>query len=340
MTTSCWPCCAATRARPPPEQTPLLSTNQPALLTPAALHAVVGGELALTWTNAPTGGGNRLRPKPCEDADAPWVARLDLLRPAPVQVWDRRELDFFERLDPAVRQALQQRVVLDCAALVLACNQRLPAAFQATCEAAGVAVLRSPLAPESLVHRLREWLQADPARRCNWHGVLMDVFSVGVLISGKSGVGKSELALELLSRGHRLIADDAPELTVTDGSRLRGRCPEPIRDFLEVRGLGVLDVRALFGDHAVGRQHPVSLLISLVNPHGEPLPKPDRIHGARRTRRILGISVPEITLPVAIGHNLAVLVETACRDHRLRAQGLAGDERFVRRHDALLAEDQ
>lgn len=168
------------------------------------------------------------------------------------------------------------------------------------------------------------------------HGVFMEIFGVGVLLTGEPAVGKSELALELISRGHRLVADDAPEFTRLDPGELEGRCPPMLRDFLEVRGLGILDIRAMFGEAAIKGDKRLELILHLVRPDDPGLPAPDRLGGSRRTREILDLPIPEITLPVAAGHNLAVLVETACRDHLLRMKGYAADEVFSQRQAAAL----
>lgn len=168
------------------------------------------------------------------------------------------------------------------------------------------------------------------------HGVLLEVLSVGTLLTGESGVGKSELALELITRGHRLVTDDAPEFERSGKDAVIGRCPPPLVGFLEVRGLGILDMRAMFGDASVRPYKHIGLVIQLVDPIVSGLPEADRVSGSRSTRSILGVDIPEITLPVAVGHNLAVLVEAACRDHLLRSRGYAADEVFVKRQQAFV----
>jgi len=162
------------------------------------------------------------------------------------------------------------------------------------------------------------------------HGEFLEVFSIGVLITGASGTGKSELALELISRGHRLIADDAPELSRAAGNIIEGRCPPHLRGFLEVRGLGVLNIRRLFGDSAITLNKRVELIIHLIRaetPHSAEF----RLQGTRRQRRILGVSIPEISLPIAPGRNLAVLVECAVRDYIQRLHGYLADQDLAER---------
>lgn len=171
------------------------------------------------------------------------------------------------------------------------------------------------------------------------HGVLLEVLSVGALLTGESGVGKSELALELITRGHRLITDDAPLLEHDDDGGVVGRCPPPLEGFLEVRGLGILSIRAMFGDASVRAFKHISLIVKLVDPSVGGLPHTDRVSGNRGTRTILGTRVPEITLPVAVGHNMAVLVEAACRDHLLRLRGYSADHVFSQRQQAFINGD-
>lgn len=162
------------------------------------------------------------------------------------------------------------------------------------------------------------------------HGVFLEVCGVGVLITGESGLGKSELALELLTRGHSLVADDAVEVR-RRGSTLVGHCPPLLRGFLEARSLGVLNVRKLFGRDRLRSRAPLELVIELDPPPLTTASGIERLSGRRGSRHILGVEVPEISIPIRLGHNLAVLVEAACRDLRLRQQGYRADEDFSRR---------
>ncbi len=166
------------------------------------------------------------------------------------------------------------------------------------------------------------------------HGVFLEVFGEGVLITGRSGLGKSELALELLARGHRLVADDAVEFELY-GSGLRGRCPPLLEGFLEARSLGVLNIRRLFGAKSLRKTARLDLVIELDAPVA-PVSGMERLSGHRASREILGRSVDKISIPIRLGHNLAVLVEAACRDLKLRRQGYRADEDFSRRQlDAI-----
>jgi HPr kinase/phosphorylase len=168
------------------------------------------------------------------------------------------------------------------------------------------------------------------------HGVFMEIYSIGVLITGESGLGKSELALELISRNHRLVADDAPEFTQIAPDVLDGTCPELLQDLLEVRGLGIMNIRQMFGDTAVKRNKYLRLVVNLVRAGETELDAMSRLTGETAARQVLGLSVPVINLPVAAGRNLAVLTEAAARLHILRAKGKDPAAAFLARHAAIL----
>jgi HPr kinase/phosphorylase len=168
------------------------------------------------------------------------------------------------------------------------------------------------------------------------HGVFLDVLGAGVLLTGASGIGKSELALGLVNRGHRLIADDAVELHRTSGHSLMGTCPELLQDFLEVRGLGILNIRVMFGDTAIKTSKKLQLIIHIVAFDHEELKNMDRLHGMYRQRSILNVNVPEVTIPVAPGRNLSVLVESAVRNQVLMNTGYHASQEFIKRQKILM----
>ena len=174
----------------------------------------------------------------------------------------------------------------------------------------------------------------NPATVTTLHGVFMALYGLGVLLTGPSGVGKSELALELLTRGHRLIADDATEFRRSEPDRVDGHCPPLLRGFLEARSLGILNVGEMFGASALSEQHRLDLVIRLEFRHDmlARAPQPlERLEGRRSVRNLLGVELPEISIPIRLGHNLAVLVEAACRDLKLRQAGYRADEDFAAR---------
>ena len=167
------------------------------------------------------------------------------------------------------------------------------------------------------------------------HGVFMQVFELGVLLAGDSGVGKSELAMELLARGHRLIADDVVECSV-DGDEVVGRCPGLLKGFLELRGLGVLNIERMFGPNALLPRARLDLILRLQLP-GLADEAVDRIGGQRQRRCLLGRELAEISLPIRPGYNLAAVVEAASRDQMLRRNGYDAAADFVERQRQAIA---
>lgn len=158
----------------------------------------------------------------------------------------------------------------------------------------------------------------------------MQVEGRGVLLTGESGVGKSELALELLARGHRLVADDATEFS-RRGDRLLGHCPSLLAGFLEARSLGILNIRKLYGARALRRRAWLDLIILLDSPLPPPAGGLERLSGRRGEQALAGVIVPTVSIPIRLGHNLAVLVEAACRDQHLRSEGYSADRDFAAR---------
>lgn len=201
-------------------------------------------------------------------------------------------------------------------------------------------VLRSGLDESNSLRELRYVLSEGCAKRLTVHGVLVDVLGLGVLLTGHAGVGKSELALELLGRGHQLIADDAVDLFQLPHGMLIGRCPPLLQDFLEVRGLGILDAARMYGGKSVLPRQRVDLIIRLRRAADARPSFIERLEGLRSTRDIMGIPIPEISLPVAVGHNLATLVEAACRDHWVRIDGYRADAEFAQRQQHAIQNRQ
>ncbi len=171
------------------------------------------------------------------------------------------------------------------------------------------------------------------------HGVYMDIFGVGVFLTGASGIGKSEIALGLISRGHRLIADDSAEfyLHAKDGAQVVfGKCHEMLKDFLEVRGLGVINIKKMFGDNAIKDHAELQLVTQLIDLKDEEIKNSDRLHGMHSHMPILNKEIAHVVIPVAAGRNLSVLIETAVRNHRLRMSGYDAAKDFIDRQHILL----
>ncbi|MBI5241378.1 MAG: HPr(Ser) kinase/phosphatase [Elusimicrobia bacterium] len=213
--------------------------------------------------------------------------------------------------------------------LIMTHNLKAPAALTASCRRFGVPLLRSSLDTATLVAELSDVLEEKLAPRTTLHGVLVDIYGLGVLIQGEPGIGKSECALELLKRGHILVADDAVEIQHRRGAMLRGSCPEPLKHYLEVRGLGIIDVKLLFGIGAILDHTRIELSIHLApwSAHTHY----DRTGLDSNKTRILDVEVPQIRIPVSPGRNLAVIIEVAALNQRLRNQGYFAAETFNQR---------
>ena len=216
----------------------------------------------------------------------------------------------------------------------------MPAFLKRKCNEYSVPLFSSPLTSNKLTDSLRYYLNNLFADVLTLHGVYMEVHAIGVLITGPSGVGKSELALELITRGHRLVADDAPQFSRIAPDIINGTCPAALQDFLEVRGLGIINVRELFGDSAIKINKYLRLIIRLEPLSRESIKQIDRLEGSYTTQNLLDLEIPEITLPVAPGRNLAVLLECAARNHMLRFSGYNASKVFTGRQQTMIAKDK
>lgn len=302
------------------------------------LQAQLAASCRLEWLEgSKNAGDNRLRGGALGVQPVPMAGYLNLIHPPQAQVIGPAELAFLQ--SPNTHHGSSPLLKLQnsgSVVVVVADALTLPESMQAQIQQAGIAVLTTELPSHKLLYRLRHFLGEALAPRQTLHGVMLEILGIGMLITGQSGIGKSELALELINRGHRLVADDAPEFSRTAPDTISGSSPDLLRNFLEVRGLGILDVRAMFGQSAVRQQKKLELIVHLQPAHEAHLPASDRLAGSRSEREILEVLIPQITLPVVAGHNLAVLVEAACRDHILRAQGYAADEAFAERQSASM----
>ena len=263
---------------------------------------------------------------------------LNIIYPNKVQILGTEELQWLDGLDSRLRwETIERLMQYRPLALVISKNQSCPEDLREAAEESQTPLWLSPRRGHELLNHLSYHLARTLAPRVTLHGVFMEIYSIGVLITGEAGSGKSELALELISRGHRLVADDATEFTLIAPDVIDGSCPELLQDLLEVRGLGVLNVREMFGDTAVKKNKYLRLIVHLTKPMTEPSPHGyERLTGDSGTRHVLDLDVPLITLPVMPGRNLAVLTEAATRLHILRTKGIDPAAMFIARHSNLL----
>ena len=225
----------------------------------------------------------------------------------------------------------------DLACLIVSDGQAVPPQILAMAEARPVPLLSTPLTSIQVMWILRPYLARALAEYTEMHGVLLDVLDVGVMITGHSGVGKSELALELISRGHGLIADDVVELYRIAPNIIEGRCPPMLKDFLEVRGLGMLSIRTIFGETAIRIKKNLKLIVELQRASPEQMAGLDRLPLRPENASVLGVPVRKVILPVAAGRNLAVLTEAAVRNFVLELRGFDSTQEFMRRQESLMA---
>lgn len=308
-------------------------------LTVAELFAAHEQALGLEWIAGHAGKQRLLHPA---DPRTPrttlsLVGYMNCIHPSSVQVLGTREFDYLNKLGKNSRtDVLAQLFSEGNAAIVTADGLRPIPELLRIAEDTGTPLFTAATDAAQVIERLSYFLKSTFAQHLTTHGVFMEIVGVGVLIKGASGIGKSELALDLLSRGHRLIADDAPEFYHTDPDIIIGTCPPVLRDFLEVRGLGVLNIRAMFGESAVKQTERLQLIVELVKMAEEQLNHAQRLTTARQSDALLGVSIPRVTLPVTPGRNLAVVVECAARNHILLSQGYDAFEAFVSQQRARM----
>lgn len=266
------------------------------------------------------------------------IGHLNLIHPNRIQVMGLIEFDYLETLSTEAREDSVKQLFDGSSFAIIVCEGlEISEEFLALAEEQHIALLSCNMSSNELVTELRYVLTSMLADTEVLHGVFMEVISLGVLITGDSSIGKSELALELISRGHRLIADDAPEFARITPDIISGHAPALLQDLLEVRGLGILNIREMYGDGAIKHSKYLRLIINLVS-----LDKNnqiDRINSASSTRTVLGVDIVEITLPVAPGRNLAVMVEAAVLDYLLRSRGYNASQELIERQKRLLMQD-
>ena len=260
------------------------------------------------------------------------VGYLNYIHPYRVQVLGEREVAYLVNASPEdCARRIARIVTLEPPALVLSDGQGAPEALTAMCERAHIPLFATQESAAFVVDVLRAYLSRHFADRTTMHGVFMDILGLGVLITGESGLGKSELGLELISRGHGLVADDAVDLFRINQTTVEGRCPELLRNLLEVRGIGLLDIRAIFGETAVRRHMRLRLIVHLVR--RETLERDyERLPYEPLTQEVLGVPIQKVVIQVVAGRNIAVLVEAAVRNYILQLRGIDTYQEFVERH--------
>lgn len=237
-----------------------------------------------------------------------------------IQVLGMTEIKFLNGLEKEIRtERLEKLLSYPIPCIIITRGLGIPSGLLEIAEKKGRILLRSLSATTSLISKLTDYLESELAPRTTMHGVLMDVYGIGVLLIGESGIGKSETAVELLKRGHRLIADDVVEIKQVAKNVLVGMAPEILKYFIEVRGLGIIDVKTIFGAGAVRDDIRIDLVIELVE--WEKYSDDDRLGIEDKKITILESNISKKIIPIRPGRNLASIIEVAAMDHRLKTMG-------------------
>jgi HPr kinase/phosphorylase len=263
-----------------------------------------------------------------------FAGHSDYIRYGRVQIVGGSEIGFLKTLSPrrradALARACRRRI----SCFVITKGLEVPAELRRAAEARGIPLLATRQASTAFIKQLQAFLEERLAPRALQHAVMVDVFGLGVLISGESGIGKSECALDLVDRGHRLVADDVVEITRL-GDSLYGAAPELTRYHMELRGLGILNVKDLYGVSAIRVSKRIELVVNLERwKSGRQY---DRLGLAGESVELLGVALPQVRMPVAPGRNLALLVEVASRNQLLKERGFDAARLLAERVDALV----
>jgi len=296
----------------------------------ARLHDDNRESLSLAWI-AGREGGTAVRREAA--AAAALIGHLNLTHPNSIQVIGAYEAGivsgFIERLFES-----------HPAAIIIADGVTPPAALVEAATRAHTPLFSSPVPAPRVIEKLTRYLAKALAETEERHGVFMDVLGLGVLITGESGVGKSELGIELISRGHGLVADDVVQLSRIGDGGVEGRCPPMLKDFIEVRGLGLLNIRTIFGETAVRRKMKLRLITHLAKPLPGGKDPTERLPLAELSEEILGVTVRKVIIPVAAGRNLAVLVEAAVRNEILKLRGIDSTAEFLNRQQQQMQQEE
>ena len=293
-------------------------------------------KLKLSWIAA-IGLDRQIELKQQGNYGADVVGHLNLIHPERLQVIGEAEQAWALRNPERLRHQIGDLMAAAPPALIVADGLECIPLIQEACETTQTPLFVSPKPCSAVIDLLRIYLSRRLADTASVHGVFMDVLGMGVLITGDSGVGKSELALELISRGHGLVADDVVELARIAPTTLEGRCPGMLRDYLEVRGLGLLNIRTIFGETASRRKMKLKLIVHLQkSAAGVDAP---RLPLDAQTQEILGVPVKKVVIPVAAGRILAVLLEAAVRNTILQLRGIDSMGEFINRQQQALLDD-
>ncbi|MDR0247475.1 MAG: HPr(Ser) kinase/phosphatase [Burkholderiales bacterium] len=294
--------------------------------------------LQLEWVAGQTGAYRLLESDEIKHPTTSLIGHLNLIHTFHVQVLGTAEISYLEGLSETRREQTMARLFAtkELSTLVVVGGETLLPLLSHYCNEHHVPLLASKRPSPHVVDALRIYLLRELAEYITIHGVFLDVLEMGVLITGASAIGKSELALELITRGNGLVADDVVELHRISPDTIEGCCPPLLRDFLEVRGIGVLNIRKMFGETAVRPHKLLRLIVHLEDHNHEAFASLDRLGVEASHQDILDVPIRKVIIPVAAGRNLAVLVEAAVRNFVLNQRGIDSTRDFIERHNQTL----
>jgi HPr kinase/phosphorylase len=295
-------------------------------------------KLLLNWTSSHQ-ADRRIEIKGSNNYGADLVGHINIIHPERLQVMGLAEYEWAMRIaERRFGQMFSDLLAAQPPALIVADGLVPPPFLVDICTQSATPLIYSPKPCSAVIDLLRIYLSARLADTVSLHGVFMDVLGMGVLITGDSGVGKSELALELISRGHGLVADDVVEMARIAPTTIEGRCPGMLRDFLEVRGLGLLNIRTIFGETASRRKMKLKLIVHLQKTSAA-VDAP-RLPLDAQTQEVLGVPIRKVVIPVAAGRNLAVLLEAAVRNTILQFRGIDSMQDFMDRQQRSMLDEE
>lgn len=305
--------------------------------TPLDLFHYLQNNIDLKWLAGKTYATRPIKKTLHLNQQSTLVGHLNLIHPNRIQVIGKKEWHYLNKLKKTGSSSLQDIFSRRTAAIVFSNGLEVSEEVMKLADQTNTPLFQTDLDSGVLIDSIRFYISDLLAEKTTLHGVFMEVMGTGVLIIGESSIGKSELALELITRGHRLIADDAPTFTRIGPNLLDGTCPDVLKDFMEVRGLGVLNIRAMYGENAIKPNKHLRLVIHLERMTLENQQQLDRLYGSRSLKSILDVSITEIKIPVASGRNLAVMVEAAVRNHILMENGHNASDDFIQRQRSHMA---
>ena len=286
-----------------------------------------GKELQLSLLTGSRGLENLIKEPRIQKPGLVLVGFLKHIHKSRIQVFGNSEISYLKTLPEQ-----QQKKVIDdflyskISCLLISNVPSIPRVIIESARKTGVSIIKSNLLSSDLISNITKYLETRLAPTITFHGVLVEVFGVGVLLLGKSGVGKSEIVLDLVVKGHRLVADDVVEIKKTSPTTLLGQSPSTIRHHMEIRGLGIINIKDLFGVTSIRSSKKIQLVVELEE--WKTSRQYDRLGLDEKIHEILGIKVPKIEMPVAPGRNMSMIIEVAARNYLLKKMGYHSAEEF------------